>query len=448
VIHVRRAATTLEARYDFTAEEYWKAVPAWSRVGGDQFGDHRWQERHSLTSIEQLRAVLGSRLSPGLYQDLRDGLSRTPMRLRLTPYLAALIDWANPADDPIGRQFLPLGSRFLPDHPFCQSDSLNEDDDQVAPFLVQRYPDRVLFLPLTICPVYCTFCTRSRLVGGSTAARPKHTYGASPGAWAETFSYLRTHPEIEDVVISGGDAAMLDAEVLESIGRTLIEMPHIRRVRYATRGLSAIPMKVTSDDAWVTAIGRVNDAAHRQMKEVCVHTHFNSGEEITAWTVAAAQRLIDLGIRVRNQSVLLRGVNDSTGTLHRLITRLAYIQFQPYLVYLHDMVPGCEHLRTRLSDAQRLYKTLLGTTSGFNVPRFVCDAPGGGGKRLVFSEEAYDPEVGVSAWSAPGVKPGRLFYYFDPIDLLPESGQAVWRDLSERNRRLAAFQANAALQQS
>jgi lysine 2,3-aminomutase len=427
--------------YAFVTEEPWRNVPGWRGVSRGEFGDHRWQERHSITSIDSLATTLGACLSPRLFQDLKHGLARTPMRIRLTPYLAALIDWSNPTDDPIARQFLPFGSRFLEDHPFAGDDSLNEDGDRVAPFLVHRYPDRVLFLPLTICPVYCTFCTRSRLVGGSTALKTKPTYGASPEAWEATFAYLRAHPEIEDVVISGGDAAMLRPDAVEVIGRTLVEMPHIRRLRYATRGLAAIPMKITSDDAWVRALARVSDAGRRVMKEVCVHTHVNVAAEITEWTVAASQRLIDHGIRVRNQSVLLRGVNDSLDAIHRLIKRLSFIQFQPYLVYLHDMVPGCEHLRTRLSDALGIYKALVGTTAGFNVPRFVCDTPGGGGKRDIFSHECYDPEFGVSAWTAPGVKPGRLFYYFDPVDRLPESGRRLWREPAERDERLAAFKA-------
>jgi lysine 2,3-aminomutase len=427
--------------YAFVTEEFWRTVPGWRDVNRDEFGDHRWQERHGITSVEGLADALGSRLSPGLLQDLKHGLRRTPMRIRLTPYLTALIDWSNPIDDPIGRQFLPFGSRFLENHPLAGDDSLGEDGDRVAPFLVHRYPDRALFLPLTICPVYCLFCTRSRLVGGSTAIKSKETYGASPEAWEATFDYLRAHSQIEDVVISGGDAAMLRPEALESIGRTLLDMPHIRRIRYATRGLSALPMKITSDEAWVRALARVSDLGRRAMKEVCVHTHVNVGAEITEWTVAASQRLIDLGVRVRNQSVLLRGVNDSLDTMHQLVKRLSYIQFQPYLVYLHDMVPGCEHLRTRLSDALRLSKELLGMTAGFNLPRFVCDTPGGGGKREIFSHEYYDPELGASAWSAPGVKPGRLFYYFDPVDLLPDSGRRLWQVPCDRDERLAVFKA-------
>jgi lysine 2,3-aminomutase len=365
------------------------------------------------------------------------------MQTRLTPYFLSLIDWSNPLGDPIRKQFLPLGDELLEDHPLAADDSLDEEGDRVSERLVHRYADRVLFLPLTVCPIYCVFCTRSRLVGGSTALKSKATYGASRAAWASTFEYLRAHAGVEDVVVSGGDAAMLRPDDLEYIGRTLLAIPHVRRVRYATRALSAWPMKVTSDDAWVQALERVQEDARRSMKEVCVHTHVNVATELTAWSAAAARRLFELGVRVRNQSVLLRGVNDAVDPMRALVKRLSHLQFQPYLVYLHDLVPGCEHLRTRVRDAQRVFKELLGTTSGYNVPRFVCDLPGGGGKREVSSCECYDEELGVSAWVAPAVKPGRVFYYYDPIDRLPEAGRRLWQDRGAWGGRLAAFRANA-----
>jgi lysine 2,3-aminomutase len=199
-------------------------------------------------------------------------------------------------------------------------------------------------------------------------------------------------------------------------------------------------MKITSDDAWVRALQSVADRGRSMMKEVCVHTHFSSEYEMTEWTCNAMQRLTEMGIKVRNQSVLLRGVNDSFDCMYRTIKKLSYLNIQPYLVFLHDMVPGCEHLRTTLATAERLFKELLGTTAGFNAPRFVCDTLGGGGKRQISGYEHYDHEIGVSAWVAPRVKPGRVFHHYDPIDQLPESGQAVWANPEERMRRLAEFE--------
>lgn len=428
-----------QVSYDFARGEFWRCIPAWKRVVKAEFGDHRWQEQNCILSVDDVEAALGGTLNPGFLTDLRAGLERTPMRIRITPYVFSLIDWSQPADDPVRRQFLPLGSQFTEDHPCCMDDPLNEDGDRSAPFLTHRYPDKVLFLPVSVCPVYCSYCTRSRLVGGATTVRSKTPYGAAKHAWEETFAYIRQHPEIEDVVISGGDAFMLRSGLIEHIGNRLLDIPHVRRFRYATKGLAVLPMKITSDDAWVRALKRVSDKGRSMMKEVCVHTHFNSEDEMSEWTVGAMQRLTQLGIKVRNQSVLLRGVNDSFDSTYRTIKKLAYLNIQPYLVFLHDMVPGCEHLRTTLGDAERLSKELLGTTAGFNLPRFVCDTPRGGGKRQISGYEHYDREMGVSAWVAPRVKPGKVFYHYDPVNQLPDSGQAIWADRDQRKRRLTEF---------
>lgn len=434
---VEQRVPTVE--YDFDKGPFWRQIPAWNNVTEAEFGDHHWQQKNCVMSAEDIEAALMGRLPSGFAADLRAGLDRTPMRIRITPYIFSLIDWSRPKDDPLRRQFLPLGSQFTADHPCCMDDSLDEDGDRSAPFLTHRYPDKVLFLPISVCPVYCSYCTRSRLVGGSTPAKSKQPYGAAKSGWEETFDYIWRHPEIEDVVISGGDAFMLRAEIIEHIGDRLLEIPHIRRFRYATKGLSVLPMKITSDNDWVQALQKISDRGRSMMKEVCVHTHFGSEHEMSQWTLGAMQRLTELGIKVRNQSVLLRGVNDSFESMYQTIKKLSYLNIQPYLVFLHDMVPGCEHLRTTLAAAERLFKELLGTTAGFNVPRFVCDTLGGGGKRQVSSYECYDREIGVSAWVAPRVKPGKLFYHYDPVDQLPESGRAVWANHNERTRRLAKF---------
>ena len=318
-------------------------------------------------------------------------------------------------------------------------DSLGEVADMAAPFLIHRYPDKVLFLPVSVCPVYCLYCTRSRMVGGSTVHKEKVTYGAKKLEWDETFEYILDHPMIEDVVISGGDAFMLRPDTLAYIGGRLLEIPHIRRIRIATKGIGVLPMRITSDDGWTDAVARISDQGRALMKEVCIHTHISTECEMTAWTERAMQRLTSLGVKVRNQCVLMRGVNDDFDTMYHTMKKLAYLNIQPYLVYLHDMVPGCEHLRTTLAAANQMSKELQGTLAGFNTPRFVCDAPNGGGKREISSYEKYDHEMGISAWLAPRVKPGEVFYYFDPIDQLPESGQAIWMDRDERNRRLIAF---------
>ncbi len=438
ISHAERARVP-HVNFDFPGGDFWKRIPAWKNVSRKEFADHRWQQVNSIKSTVEVIGALEGQLCGDFIDDLLLGLEKTPMRVRITPYIFSLIDWTQPAQDPIRRQFLPLGSQFIEDHPNCMDDSLNEEGDRCAPFLTHRYPDKVLFLPVSVCPVYCSYCTRSRLVGGSTAHKAKSIYGASKHKWNETFDYIRSHPEIEDVVISGGDAFMLPPDMIEHIGTSFLAIPHIRRIRFATKGIAVLPMKITNDDAWVKAIQSVADQGRKLRKEVSIHTHFNSDYEMTDWTCAAMHRLTDMGIKVRNQSVLLRGVNDSFDCMYRTIKKLASLHIQPYLVFIHDMVPGCEHLRTTLAEAERISRELQGTTAGFNVPRFVCDAPGGGGKREISSYQHYDRQLGISAWTAPRIKPGKVFYYYDPIDQLPEEGKILWHNRIAREEALNRF---------
>jgi lysine 2,3-aminomutase len=314
---------------------------------------------------------------------------------------------------------------------------LSEDVDSPVAMLTHRYPDKVLFLPTTICPVYCSYCTRSRIIGGSTESKEKESYGANQNKWDEVFDYLRGKPQVEDVVISGGDAFMLTPAQIRYIGESLIKIPHIRRLRYATKGIAIFPQKILTDDDWVKALVDVHAMARSFGKQVVVHTHFSCPAEITKWSERAMERLYSEGILVRNQAVLQSGVNNSVKDMVLLTRKLAFMNIQPYYVYLHDMVPGCEHFRTTLREAVELEKAVRGTTAGFNTPTFVCDLPGGGGKRHVASYEYYDEENGISIWKAPNVKPGEHFLYFDPIHKLSEAAQKRWADAGEREKMVA-----------
>ena len=413
---------------NFRNDEFWKKIPAWSNVSRAEFKDHLWQMKNSIRKVEQVQKVLGKLCTKELMDDLLEGQKITPMNIRITPYIFALIDWENPKDDPLRKQFLPLGSQFLPDHPFYAEDSLGEDTDSPVPMLTHRYPDKVLFLPTTICPVYCSYCTRSRIIGGSTESVDKNTYGANQKKWDDVFEYILRNPLVEDVVISGGDSYMLTPAQLKYIGEGLLNIPHIRRIRYASKGVAIFPQKILTDDAWVQALQEIHDYGRSYGKQVVVHTHFSSPKEITHWTELAMDRLFSMGITVRNQAVLQTGVNDSVDTMVKLTRQLGYLNIQPYYVYLHDMVPGCEHFRTTLREGIELEKAVRGTTAGFNTPTFVCDLPGGGGKRHVASYEYYDEENGISVWKAPYVKPGEVFTYFDPIHKLSPEAQKRWAD--------------------
>jgi lysine 2,3-aminomutase len=225
---------------------------------------------------------------------------------------------------------------------------------------------------------------------------------------------------------------MLTPAQLKYIGESLIKIPHIRRIRYATKGIAIFPQKILSDDAWVDALTEVHQMAQGFGKQVVIHTHFSSPNEITKWTQKAMERLFTRGIMVRNQAVLQAGVNDDIETMVLLTRQLSFINIQPYYVYMHDMVPGCEHFRTTLREGIELEKALRGTTAGFNTPTIVCDLPGGGGKRHVASYEYYHEEYGISVWKAPYVKPGEFFTYFDPIHKLKPEIQKRWESESER----------------
>jgi lysine 2,3-aminomutase len=163
-------------------------------------------------------------------------------------------------------------------------------------------------------------------------------------------------------------------------------------------------------------------------KQVVIHTHFSSPIEVTKWSQLSMEKLFSENIIVRNQAVLQAGVNDNTDDMVLLTKKLGYINVQPYYVYMADMVPGTEHFRTTLREGIELEKAVRGTTSGFNTPAFVCDLPGGGGKRYVSSYEYYDEKLGVSVWISPNVKPGKVFYYFDPIHKLSKEAQKIWKE--------------------
>jgi len=423
---------------NFRDDEFWKKIPGWANVSREEFADHLWQTKNSIRKVEQAEKVLGNLISKDLIADILAGQQKAPMNIRITPYIFSLINWSDPYNDPLRKQFLPVGSQFLPDHPYYLSDSLNEDVDSPVPTLTHRYSDKVLFLPTTICPVYCSYCTRSRIIGGSTDTIEKDTYGVKTKDWEKVFEYIKKQPSVEDVVISGGDAFMLTPEQLKTIGENLLNIPHIRRIRYATKGIAVFPMKILTDDAWVQALLDVHALGRSYSKQVVVHTHFSCPAEITKWSERAMERLFAAGITVRNQAVLQAGVNDKIEDMVLLTRKLAYINIKPYYVYMHDMVPGCEHLRTTLREGVEIEKAVRGTTAGFNTPTFVCDLPGGGGKRHVASYEYYDEENGISVWLAPNVKPGKVFTYFDPIHKLSKEAQARWSKPEEREAMVLA----------
>ena len=407
---------------------FWRKVPAYGQISETEFLDHRWQAKHSITNIPKLLAAITGLVSDDFIRDAQRGFERAPMSVRVSPYLLSLIDWNNPYDDPLRTQFIPLASRLLPDHPKLDLDSLHERANMPVPGLTHRYVDKALFLPLDTCPVYCRFCTRSYAVGIDTEEVSKFQLKVNAERWQQAFDYIASRPELEDIVISGGDVYQLRPEQITQIGEALLSIEHVRRMRYATKGPAVMPQKILTDDAWIDAVTRIVERGRKQHKEVVIHTHFNHPNEITAITKAAMDKLFERGVTVRNQTVLQRGVNDEVATMKLLVKRLGYVNVHPYYIYMHDLVTGVEDLRTTLQTGLTIEKALRGHTAGFNTPTVVVDAPGGGGKRDAHSYEHYDRATGISVFTSPSVDLGRYYYYFDPIAALPDQGQARWAD--------------------
>jgi lysine 2,3-aminomutase len=424
---------------------FWQKIPAYADVDEATFLDHKWQSKNTITKPAKLLAAIGELAPPGFLEDVAEGFKIAPMAVRISPYLLSLINWADPYTDPLRIQFIPLGSGFLPDHPKLGLDSLGEQADAPYPGLTHRYPDKALFLVIDTCPVYCRFCTRSYAVGSNTDQVEKVQLKPKKARWEQAFAYLAARPEVEDVVISGGDTYNLRADWIRELGTRLLNIPNIRRIRFASKGLAVMPQKVLTDDDWFNALVEVSDLGRSMNKEVAFHTHFNHANEITAYSQRAVARIHQAGIVVRNQSVLLRGVNDTRESMSLLVKRLSWINAHPYYVYVHDLVQGGEDMRTTAAVAMDLELHVRGITAGFNTPTFVVDAPGGGGKRPVHTFNAYDRETGISVWTAPSVKPGQVFYYFDPVDQLSEAAQARWADPAQHDVMMAEALAQAGL---
>ncbi len=405
---------------------WWQAIPAWKDVDEKTFLQWAWQEKNAIINVEKLVATVRDLASPEFIADIEGGFGKAPMAVRISPYLLSLIDWTKPYEDPIRRQFLPVQSQLEPDHPMLTLDSLHEQSDAPVPGLTHRYPDKALFLVLDTCPVYCRFCTRSYAVGLDTEFVEKVSIKATDERWERALQYVSERPELEDVVISGGDTYRLRADQIRFIGEKLLAMPHIRRFRFATKGIAVQPMKVLTDAPWLDAITDIVEKGRKLHKEVVIHTHFNHPNEITSITQRACNVLMERGITVRNQSVFQRGVNDDAKTMIDLVKRLSYVNVHPYYVYIHDLVKGTEDLRTSVATGIQVEKRVRGSTAGFNTPMFVVDAPGGGGKRDMHSYEHYDTETGISVYTAPSVRKDEFFCTFDPLAGLSTQARADW----------------------
>ncbi len=327
-------------------------------AAGSDWRDWRWQLRHAVGSVEELsRAVpLSERELAGARRAEAHGLP-----LRITPYYLSLVDPADPGC-PIRRQCVPDASE-ADEVAGDLVDPLGEVAHEVAPHLVQRYPDRALLLASDRCAVYCRFCTRSRMVGGGEGP-------ISLGALAPALAWLREHPEVRDVIVSGGDPLAMATDRVASIVSSLRAVESVETIRIATRVPVTLPMRVTSELL----------AALRPFHPLWVMTHFNHPRELTPESIGACTRLADAGFPVMNQTVLLAGINDDAAVLEALFRGLVRARVRPYYLLQADPVRGSAHLRTPLERGIALMDRLQGRVSGIALPKLVCDTPRGRGK--------------------------------------------------------------------
>lgn len=324
--------------------------------------DWQAQVRYAVTSYEGLSAAMSltEEETRGVERASREGLP-----ISVTPYYMSLVDGADPAC-PIRRQVVPLDAEGTT-APGDLEDPLGEVAHEVAPHLVKRYPDRVLLLVTDRCAVYCRFCTRSRIVGDGGGA-------VSMEALAPALTYIASHPEIRDVIVSGGDPLTMATARIVRVIAALREIPHLDTIRIATRVPVTLPMRVTTELL----------RALRPYHPLWIMTHFNHPKELTKEARGACRKLADAGFPVMNQTVLLRGINDDPDVLETLFRGLVRERVRPYYLLQADPVRGTSHLRTPLSRGLELIGALQGRLTSIALPKFICDTPGGKGKVPLF----------------------------------------------------------------
>ncbi|MDR3296016.1 MAG: lysine 2,3-aminomutase [Clostridiales Family XIII bacterium] len=341
----------------------WKDVPLWKDVSEQDWNDWRWQIRNRLTDVSEIKQVVN--LNKKEEEDIDRVMSG--FRVGITPYYASLMDPDDP-NCPVRMQAVPVISethRGAGD----MEDPLHEDEDSPAPGLTHRYPDRVLFLITDQCSMYCRHCTRRRLAGENDGSR-------SMADIEKCIEYIRNTPGIRDVLLSGGDCLCVADDVLEHIISELRKIPHVEIVRLGSRTPVVMPMRITDD--------LVNML--KKYHPVWLNTHFNHPKEMTKEAIEAIRKLADAGIPLGNQSVLLRGLNDCPHVMRELVHVLVKNRIRPYYIYQCDLSLGIEHFRTKVAKGIEIIEALRGHTSGFAVPTFVVDAPGGGGKTPVMPQ--------------------------------------------------------------
>jgi len=326
-----------------------KANPKWN--------DWMWQYNNRINTVEKLSKVFD--ITEQEKMDIDQCLHH--FRMSITPYYASLVK-SDSYDDPIFKQCVPSALE-LDGNTNDLFDPLNEDGDSPVPNIVHRYPDRVLFLVTMRCSTYCRHCTRRRHVGERDGFITEKRY-------QNALSYIRAHKEVRDVLISGGDPLVMSDERLEHIIAGIRAIDHVQIIRIGTRVPVVLPMRIT--EKLCTML--------KKYQPIWMNFHFNHPNEVTPESIKACNMLADAGIPLGNQSVLLKGVNDKPQIIKELCEKLVMVRVRPYYLYQCDLSQGISHFRTNVNVGIDIVHSMQGFSSGFEVPKFVIDAPGGGGK--------------------------------------------------------------------
>lgn len=336
---------------------YSRRAELFPNVTDEQWNDWRWQMANRIETVEQLQQYVD--LTPEELEGAKKTLES--LRMSITPYYISLIN-PEDANDPVRKQAVPLSKELFVSEADLE-DPLHEDVDSPTPGLTHRYPDRALLLITDQCSMYCRHCTRRRFAGQNDKALPLDQI-------EKAIEYIAAHPEIRDVILSGGDALLVNDGVLETIFQKLRAIEHVEIIRLGSRIPVVLPQRITPELCEII----------KKYQAIWVNTHFNHPNEITPESKKACEMLADAGCPLGNQSVLLAGVNDSVHIMKKLVNDLVKIRVRPYYIYQCDLSMGLEHFRTPVSKGIEIIEGLRGHTSGLCVPTFVVDAPGGGGK--------------------------------------------------------------------
>ena len=393
-------------------EPDWTRLPGYKNVSKEEWETALWQRRHTVKNLRECKEVFGDLMPDSLFASVeRDIRDRATMSILIPPHMLNTMDEKDLWNDPVRRYMLPAFEDRHPEwpsHPKASRDSLHEADMWAVEGLTHRYPTKVLAELLSTCPQYCGHCTRMDLVGNDVPQVVKLKFQIpQKDRYQQMLDYLRVTPSVRDVVVSGGDIANTPIGTLEEFCSKLMDIPNIRDIRLATKGLIALPQHFLQSDV-LAGLERLAKKAREKGVDIAVHTHVNNARQVTPLVRKAVEALLDYG------------------------------KIMPYYFYQCDMIPNAEHWRLAIHEVQQLQHDVMGYLPGFATPRMVCDVPFVG-KRWVHQVKEYDRQLGISYWTKnyrTGIETddpealSRRYEYFDPVYTLPELGQQFWRGSS------------------